>query len=68
VYAIKGKNMVMSRAIDSKPTNDGQFLIVTNGLKKGDRVVLNGSNLKDSTLITPNYIKTDSIYNQLQKN
>ena len=68
VYAITGKNMVMSRAIESKPTNDGQFLIVTNGLKRGDRVVLNGSNLKDSTLITPNYIKTDSIYSQLQKN
>ena len=58
----------MSRAIDSNPTNDGQFLIVTNGLKKGDRVVLNGSNLKDSTLITPKYVKEDSIYSQLQKN
>lgn len=68
VYALKGKNMVISRAIESKPTNDGQFLIVTNGLRKGDRVVLNGSNLKDSTLITPGYVKTDSIYNQLQQN
>jgi membrane fusion protein (multidrug efflux system) len=68
VYALKGKNMVMSRAIESRPTNDGQFLIVTSGLKKGDRVVLNGSNLKDSTLINPGYVKTDSIYNQLQKN
>lgn len=68
VYALIGKNRVMSRAIESRPTNDGQFLIVTNGLKKGDKVVLNGSNLKDSTLITPRYIKTDSIYSQLQKN
>ena len=68
VYTLTGKNMVMSRAIESVPTNDGRFLIVTNGLKKGDRVVLNGSNLKDSTLITPEYIKTDSVYSQLQKN
>ena len=68
VYTVTGKNMIMSRAIESVPTNDGQFLIVTNGLKKGDRVVLNGSNLKDSTLITPDYVKTDSVYSQLQKN
>jgi len=68
VYSMNEKNMVMSRAIESKPTNDGQFLIVTSGLKKGDRVVLNASNLKDSTLITPRYVKTDSIYSQLQKN
>jgi membrane fusion protein (multidrug efflux system) len=68
VYALIGKDMVMSRAIESRPTNDGQFLIVTNGLKKGDKVVLNVSNLKDSTLITPKYIKTDSLFSQLQKN
>ena len=68
VYALTAKNMVMSREIESKPTNDGQFLIVTNGLKKGDKVVVNGSNLKDSTFITPKYVKTDSIYSQLQKN
>jgi len=57
----------MSRAIVSRPTNDGQFLIVTDGLKKGDRVVLNGTNLKDSTLVTPKFVKTDSIYSQIQK-
>lgn len=68
VFTLTGKNRVMSRAIVSIPTNDGQFLIVSSGLKKGDRVILNGSNLKDSTLITPNYIKTDSVYNKLQKN
>jgi len=68
VYALFDNNRIISRAIESKPTNDGQFLIVTSGLKKGDRVVLNGLNLKDSTLITPRYVKTDSIYSQLQKN
>jgi len=68
VYAINENNRIMSRAIESKPTNDGQFLIVSSGLKRGDRVVLNGSNLKDSTLIIPKYVRTDSIYSQLQKN
>jgi len=59
---------VMSRSIVSKPTNDGQFLIVTSGLKNGDKIVLNGTNLKDSTFIIPKFVKTDSIYSQLQKN
>ena len=68
VYALVANNRVMSRAIESKPTNDGQFLIVTNGLKKGDKIVLNGFNLKDSTIIIPKYVKEDSIYSQLQKN
>ena len=67
VYTLTPGNLVMSRAIISRPTNDGQFLIVTDGLKKGDRVVLNGTNLKDSTLVTPKFVKTDSIYSQIQK-
>jgi len=66
VYALIGDKMVISRAIESIPTNDGQFLIVSNGLKKGDKVILNATNLKDSTLITPDYVKAESIYSQLQ--
>jgi membrane fusion protein (multidrug efflux system) len=65
VYRLIADNKVISRAIESKPTDDGQFLIVTDGLKAGDKVVLNGTNLKDSTLITPKYVKGDSIYSQL---
>ena len=67
VYALIPGNRVISRAIESKPTNDGQFLIVTNGLKVGDKVVLNATNLKDSIVITPKYVRTDSIYSQLYK-
>lgn len=66
VYTVNSKNMVMSRAIVSKPTNDGQFLIVQDGLKKGDRVLTNGSNLKDSTLIIPKPVNSDRLYNQLK--
>lgn len=68
VYLLASNNMVMSRSIDSRPTNDGQFLIVLNGLKSGDKVLLGGTNLKDSTFIIPKYIKTDSIYSQLHNN
>ena len=66
VYTVNSKNRVMSRAIVSKPTNDGQFLIVQDGLKKGDRVLINGSNLKDSTLIIPKPVNSDKLYNQIK--
>jgi membrane fusion protein (multidrug efflux system) len=59
---------VLGTAIISKPTNDGQFLIVQKGLKKGDRVLINGSNLKDSTLVMPKNVNADSLYNQIKKN
>lgn len=67
VYALMPGNRVISREIESKPTNDGQFLIVSNGLRAGDKIVLNGTNLKDSTVIIPKYVREDSIYSQLRK-
>ena len=66
VYALKSSNLVFSAAITSKPTNDGRFLIVQTGLRPGDRVVINGSNLKDSTIIIPRYINADSLYKPAQ--
>ena len=47
-------------------TNDGQFLIVQDGLKKGDRVLINGSNLKDSTLIIAHPVNADSLYHVIR--
>ena len=67
VYTLSAGNRIISTAIVSKPTNNGQFLIVQNGLKTGDRVVLNGSNLKDSILIIPRCVNADSLYNQARK-
>ena len=63
VYTLTPDNRVISTAIISKPTNDGQFLIVQSGLHKGDRVVVNGSSLKDSTVIIPRPVNVDSLYN-----
>ena len=67
VYTLSTGKRIISTAIISKPTSNGRFLIVQNGLKAGDRVVLNGSNLKDSTLIIPKYVNADSLYNQARK-
>jgi hypothetical protein len=38
------------------------FFIVQSGLKKGDQVLISGTNLKDSTLITPQPVNADSLY------
>lgn len=60
VYVVGKNNKVFSVAIKTTPTDDGQFYIVTSGLKPGDRIVLEGlTSLKDSTLINP-VIKTDA--------
>ena len=67
VYTLSPDNRVKSKAIVSKPTNDGQFLIVQKGLKKGDKVLVNGSGLKDSTLIIPKYVNADSLFYQVKK-
>jgi len=68
VYKLADDNRVKSTAIISKPTSDGQFLIVLAGLKKGDRIVLNSYSLKDSTLIIPKPVKAESIFNPVHKN
>jgi len=62
IYSVTAENRVISKSIVSQPTNDGQFLIVTAGLLKGDRILLNGSNLKDSTLVIPKPVNADSLY------
>ncbi len=62
VYRVLENNRVVSSSITATPSNDGQFMIVQKGLSPGDRVLMGGSNLKDSTLIIPKLINTDSLY------
>jgi len=68
VYKLSDNNRVKSTVVTYTPTSDGQFMIILDGLKKGDRIVLNSYNLKDSTLIIPKPVKVDSIYNPVHKN
>lgn len=62
VYLLTDSNRVMSTAIESTATNDGRFLLVRSGLKRGDRILLNGFNIKDSTIVIPKPVNTDSLY------
>jgi membrane fusion protein (multidrug efflux system) len=62
-YLVMPGNRVISANITTTPTNDGKFFIVHSGLKKGDEILTNGFNLKDSTIVTPRLINTDSLFN-----
>ncbi|MES1159455.1 MAG: efflux RND transporter periplasmic adaptor subunit [Bacteroidota bacterium] len=62
VYLLIDSNRVISTSIISTPTNDGKFLVVTSGLRRGDRILLNGLNLKDSTVVIPKLVNADSLY------
>jgi len=60
-YKLDDNNKVVSTIINVIPTMDGQYYIITDGLKAGDRVVLNGINLKDGFQVTPRNTNMDSI-------
>jgi len=54
VYKVDSVNRVVAVAFDPVPTDDGQSFLVNKGLKKGDRIVIEGINsLKNGVLITP---------------
>ncbi len=62
VYKLTTDNKVQSAAITATATGDGQFLIVRGGLVKGDRIVLNGFNLKDGMPVIPLPVNADSLF------
>jgi membrane fusion protein (multidrug efflux system) len=64
VYVVTNNNKVLSRAITTTPTNDGQFFIVNTGLNAGEKIVVNGiANLKDSLSIKVIPVDFKTIYN-----
>lgn len=67
VYVLAQDNKVVSRAISTTPTNDGQFFIVNQGLNAGDKVVISGViSLKDSATIKPVLVSPQTVYHTQQ--
>lgn len=66
VYVVLPGDKVVSTAIVGVPSNDGQFMIVQQGLKNGDRVLIGGNNLKDSTKIIAKPANADSLQRVFQ--
>lgn len=66
VYVVGNDKKITSIAITTTPTDDGKYFIVNNGLKTGDRIVLEGLiGLRDDTKIIPKEANTDSVFTKL---
>ncbi len=63
VYLVEPKGTIRSTQIDVLEGSDGQFFVVQEGLKAGQKIVLDGINsLKDAMQIKPVNTNTDSVY------
>jgi membrane fusion protein, multidrug efflux system len=64
VYLLIDGNRVISAPIKGTATNDGKYLVASEGLKRGDRILVNGFNLRDSTEVIPRPVNADSLYSK----
>lgn len=68
VYILGDSAKVINTEIQIMKIARGNFYIVTNGLKAGDKVVLEGfQSLKDGTKIKPEEQNRDSVYTEVKK-
>lgn len=66
VYKVTNGNRVMSVAVTTSPTDDGSFVVLKNGVEAGDKVLLNGLNISDSTVIKPIPASAADIYRMMK--
>ncbi len=67
VYILGKDNKVSSVAITALPSDNGQYFIITGGLKPGDTIILEGLiGLKDNAQIIPKQANVDSVYVNLK--
>ena|ERR1035437_8017681 len=66
IFIVGLDNKVTAVPIISSPSDDGQYFFVSDGLKAGDRVVIEGvSSLKDGTIINPKETNAVSFYDKI---
>ena len=67
VYVVNEKDQVISSEITITSLAAGQFFVVTDGLKAGDRVVYESTgSLADSTVIKPDMMPESKVYSELK--
>ncbi len=67
VYMVNDSNKVISNEIEIMDTPAGQYFVVTNGLKAGDRVIYESTGaLQDSTAIKPDLLPENKVYDNLK--
>jgi membrane fusion protein (multidrug efflux system) len=63
VYVVDAQKKVKNTAIEAMDNTEGQFYVVTGGVKPGDVIILeSGGNLKDGTVIKPTPVSAQSVY------
>lgn len=62
VYRLINGDKVLSVLVTTSPTDDGNYTVITNGVSAGDKILLNGLNIQDSTVIKPMPVNQDSLY------
>ena len=68
VYLVGAGDIVKNTEVEIMNLSAGQYYVVTNGLRKDDKLVYDGtSSLKDSTKITPSLMTADKVYQDLNK-
>lgn len=66
VYLINNENKAISTAITVMDNSDGRFYVVTEGLKAGDKIALEGlPSLRDGVTIKQRPVDADSVYNEI---
>ncbi|MDR6943119.1 efflux RND transporter periplasmic adaptor subunit [Mucilaginibacter pocheonensis] len=67
VYVVDNQNKIKNVAIKVMDNTAGQFYVVTEGLRAGDKIVLESSNnLRDGTAIKPTAVSAASVYGNLK--
>ncbi|MDH6253621.1 membrane fusion protein (multidrug efflux system) [Chryseobacterium sp. H1D6B] len=66
VYQLMKGNQVMSTAVTTSPTDDGNFTVIKSGVKAGDKVLLNGLNISDSTVVKPIPANAEAVYSTMK--
>jgi len=65
VYVLESTGTVKSTEIKALESSNGQFFVVQEGLRPGDKIVVEGvASLRDGTSIKSKPINADSLYRQ----
>lgn len=68
VYLLGDSNKVRSVSIAVLPNSGGQYYVVQQGLRAGDRVVVEGvASLREGAAVRPRLVNADSLYQQLKQ-
>lgn len=67
VYLVSDSATVKSAQIKIRPNSGGQYYVIEEGLKAGDKIVLEGvAGLREGAPIKPREVSVDSVYRQIQ--